>query len=271
MESTFAIPELLEKILLQLSMKDILLSQAVSKDWNAAIQHSTKLQEARFFRSAPLSEVYIIGKGTASTIRFSLGERDDLKYCYSHANELRELATTNQEWIIGSAKDDELTRTQRDVRYMRKAKLNPPLFSSADHYEDTRLNTDIDYFVHGHQAFALTSHPRPGASCNKLYLTQPPCTFATLDDLSMYWEHLRKESGLKFEDMVEAWDAACKRGDATTEALRDADMKAPRDADTKSDGKEVDEDMDDQDEVRGSERENDEQDQDQNKPDSSWN
>jgi hypothetical protein len=47
--------ELLEAILLQLSLKDVLLSQRVSKEWRDTIVGSTKLQQLLFFR--PIGEV----------------------------------------------------------------------------------------------------------------------------------------------------------------------------------------------------------------------
>ena len=51
----FDTPELMEAILLQLPLKDALLSQRVSKQWRNTIVGSTKLQQLLFFR--PMGEL----------------------------------------------------------------------------------------------------------------------------------------------------------------------------------------------------------------------
>ncbi|KAF2207775.1 hypothetical protein CERZMDRAFT_102040 [Cercospora zeae-maydis SCOH1-5] len=53
------VPELLERILLSLPMKDLLLDQRVSKYWKALIKNSPKLQQALFYRPDYGTETWI--------------------------------------------------------------------------------------------------------------------------------------------------------------------------------------------------------------------
>lgn len=52
-EQAFSVPELHEAILLCLDMRDLLLAQRVSREWQAAIACSIKLQRKLFFASPP--------------------------------------------------------------------------------------------------------------------------------------------------------------------------------------------------------------------------
>lgn len=54
--AVFFVPELLEKILLAVDMKTLLLSQRVNKFWNQTINNSTLLQKKLFFLPASLDE-----------------------------------------------------------------------------------------------------------------------------------------------------------------------------------------------------------------------
>ena len=58
-ERALELPELLERILLLVPMRDLLLSQRVSKFWQALITNSLPLQQALFFKPAKNFEPFI--------------------------------------------------------------------------------------------------------------------------------------------------------------------------------------------------------------------
>ena len=154
----FAIPELFETILLQLPVRDLLLAQRVSKEWQDMITTSVQIQQALFFKAKPSKTL-------------AANERPELNpFLETLLNQMEDHPR-----LLGIEMHADCTR---GVKYDR-------MFVDEDTYDDGPLRGDYslppcDHAFHLHVEICTTErdiYPEipPKGSWRYMLATNPPC------------------------------------------------------------------------------------------------
>ncbi|PPJ57022.1 hypothetical protein CBER1_00477 [Cercospora berteroae] len=189
------ISELLEAILSELSERDLLTVQRVSKMWQATIEKSKCLQERLFFQPAPAKHTFLVTRTTFNSRAFSNRHR------------FRTLIVVQDRVAAGT----------QNSGYLRsaEAKLNPlagtllPLPCKGD--LDSRAALGERIRIHPKLLSAWFGSTRAPPSVWNMYITQPPTSRVTVSIFDDYEPQLplrkivKKAGGVKFGDILEAY------------------------------------------------------------------
>lgn len=187
-----AVPELVEQVLLQLSLKDILLAQRVSRAWQTIIAKSLSIQKALFFRPVDPLPPKLAEVWTAYYWKCA-----DAAECTASGPGLeRAVERGITRWAKKSS-------SKRQYRIF----VNPILV----------VGRNPSYQPYFHEGAMMTSESkiseserwrRPEASWRKMLLTQPPLTHVLVDHaVSSHWhlvEASRETSGLTLEELYDS-------------------------------------------------------------------
>lgn len=186
----FAIPELLEAILIHLSTHDLLLSQRVAKNWKTTISWSRILREALFLDPIPAQTAWIArqhqdGEVVQEANTFEIG-----KYTVTQIPASQLPSTQNIE--------GETTHTAVHVQ------LNT-LLHSRGHWKQMTLDDRIE---RGEGLRLGRTKKKILGYGQEMFLTQPPCKELLL---WLNWgrpSHICNEDGVRFRDVLEKVESA---------------------------------------------------------------
>ena len=186
----FAIPELLEAILLHLTTRDLLLSQRVAKNWKSTISASRLLRQALFLEPIPAQTAWI------ARLR-----RDEEVLEEPNTFELGKFTVTQLPASqLPNIQDDEVTTTHTALH----VRLNT-LLHTRGHWKQLTLDDRIER-GEGLRLGRTKSKIRGYGA--EMFLTQPPCTEILL---WVNWgrpSRICRAEGVRFGDVLEQVESA---------------------------------------------------------------